>query len=130
MPYQTYWDEQLTDLYHIVLTENWTWVEFREVVKISYEMLGKLERDIDLVIAFQSDLPIGSAIMHFTYAGEQPKNIRHTVLLNSTKLTTKEFVETVIGAVDRMKGWQGPKFVVTLGEARAYIRELRDKDTV
>ena len=125
MPYQCHWDEEVSDLYHIAMTDKWTWQEFREAIKTSYQMLGALDRNVDIIQAFYSDLPIGSAIMHFTYAGEQPSNIRHTVLLNATSMTNNLFVEFIVDTVDRMKHWQGPKFVQTVEEARTYIKGLR-----
>lgn len=128
MPYRTMWDEEVEKLYRIEFYDNWTWEEYKEGYTTTYEMLGKLDYKLDLVQGLLSDLPAGSAILNITVAGQQPPNIRHTVLLNQTGKTHQQFVEYIVGAVKRMKGWTGPKFVDTLGEARAYIRELREKE--
>lgn len=109
--------------------DTWTWREFRAVTKEAYAVLGALNSDVDLIQGFYSEFPEGSAVMHFLYAGEQPTNVRHTVILNATGMSNQLFIESIVQTVDRLRGWDGPKFVTTLDEARTYLQSLREAKT-
>jgi hypothetical protein len=130
MPVQCFWDDDAKTIYCVHMHDTWTWDEFTNAVKESYAMLGKLDYRVDFVMGFLSSLPEdGSAMMPLTYAGEnQPPNIRHTVMLNATGRATTMFMQSIIGAVDAVNEWVGPKFVESMEECRQYLQELRAKE--
>ena len=127
MPAKTFWDDEEKTIYCVHMEDEWNWDDFIEAVKKSYEMLGQVEYKVDFVMGFLSPLPAGGAIIPLTYAGEnQPPNIRHTVMLNQTGRATTMFMTSLIGAVDAVHEWEGPKFVESMQEARDYLHSLRD----
>jgi len=121
------WDDEARTLYRVEMLDEWTWDDFTAVIKEAYEMLGKLTQKVDFIMAFYSPLPEGSALQPLAYAGVQPPNIRHTVMLNQTGLGTTLFMSSLIEAVDRVHEWHGPKFVSTLEEARSYLKSLEEQ---
>ena len=125
MAHEAYWDDQIPDLYIIKFLETWTWQEFQQAIASSYEYLKNEQRTLDVVVGFYNQFPLGSAVLHLTFAGEQPSNIRHTVMINETNINTQQFVETLISSVDRMKGWHGPTFVEDVEQARKTIQKMR-----
>lgn len=127
MPAKCFWDDDEKTLYCVHMDDKWTWDDFLKAIKESYAMLGELDYQVDFLMGFLSRLPSGGAIIPLTYAGEnQPPNIRHTVILNQSGRATTMFISSLVGAVDAVHDWDGPKFVESMEEAREYLQSLRE----
>lgn len=123
---RTLWDNEEKTCYRIELLEGWSWLDFSSVHTVSYTMLGKIEHDIDLIVVFSGKVPTGSSLGHLSAGGNQPPNMRHTVMVNATDMTTKIFVKSMIGTTVKLNEWVGPHFVDTLEEARDYLASLHE----
>ncbi|MGB7340934.1 MAG: hypothetical protein WBC91_18700 [Phototrophicaceae bacterium] len=121
---QGLWDNEEHTCYRIEFYEGWSWEDFGTIHKEKYAMLGKLEQHIDLIVLFLGRVPRGSSMGHLSAGGDQPPNIRHTVMVNATDLTTKIFVKSMIGSIVQLHNWVGPHFVDSLEEARLYLAQL------
>lgn len=129
-PTRALWDNEEKTCYRIEFLEGWSWLDFSTVHTIAYGMLGKIERDIDLIVAFSGRVPQTSSIGHLSAGGEQPANMRHTVFVNSTDFTTMSYVKSLNATVDELQEWVGPHFVDTLEEAREYLAGLLEESDV
>jgi hypothetical protein len=127
MPVEGIWDDETKTLFRIEMRDRWEWGEFDKVVKTGYDAIKGMKHNVNVIMAFYSDLPSGNAIPHLTYAGIQPTNVRHTVMINQSGLATDLFIQSLINAVDKVHEWEGPKFVYSLEEARTYLKGLEEK---
>lgn len=125
---QALWDNEEKTCYRIEFLEGWSWQDFSTVHTIAYGMLGKIERDIDLIVVFSGRVPQTSLIGHLSVGGDQPTNMRYTVFVNSTDFTTMLFIKSINATVDELQEWVGPHFVDTLEEARDYLAGLEESD--
>jgi len=121
------WDNEEKSCYRIEFLDNWSWQDFSQIHIESYAMLGKVDRRIDLIVVFLGHVPNGSSMGHLSAGGVQPDNIRHTVMVNATDLTTQLFVKSMIGTVVKLHEWVGPHFVDSIEEARDYLAGLRQQ---
>lgn len=119
------WDNQAKTCYRIEFLTGWKWKDFEEIHKEVYAMLGQLDHDVDLIVVFQGRVPRGGAALRaLGVGGDQPTNVRHTVMVNSTSLATKMFMQSLVDIIDSLQDWEGPKFVDTLAAARAYLTNM------
>ncbi len=127
MPISTQWDDAAQTIYRVNLDAlDWTWAEFTEVIRNSYDLIQSTERTVHLILWFKgSRLPTGNVLAHMRVAGStQPKNLRHTVLINESG----SFLERIIETVDRTRGWEGPAILDSLAAARDYLAEKVQAD--
>lgn len=121
MPITCDWDTEDDRIYVLTCTELWTWEDFAREIDIAYRFLASQPNDVDFVMAFNNYIPPGDARKHLMYAGEQPKNIRHTVFLNEAG----NLIKMILKKVDKAKGWEGPAFTLSIAETREVIDRQR-----
>ncbi|MAS36539.1 MAG: hypothetical protein CL610_21220 [Anaerolineaceae bacterium] len=125
MPITHQWDDDAATIYRIELAgEDWTWPQFSAAVRQVYDYLGETGRIVHVIMWFQGPLPPGDALSNLRAGGMQPSNIRHTVLVNDAG----RFLEALIDSVVRVRGWDGPKFVKSLDDARDRVAALIAQD--
>ncbi len=117
MPVTAGWDEEVKSIYIVQCVAPWEWVEFANVIRESFEKLGKLDTPVDLMMAFDDNLPKGNAMQYLSIAGQQPPNFRHTVMVNRSG----RFLEMIVKTADKARGWEGPAFVKTIDDGREYL---------
>lgn len=121
------WDNEEKTLCSVEMRGEWVWKNFTDKIKESYTMIAEFDHDVNFIFGFYSKLPIGEkALQPLTYAGHQPSNIRHTVIVNQSGLASKLFMQSMVSTVARVNEWNGPKFLDTMEEARAYLQRLKE----
>lgn len=121
------WDDEAKTLCCVEMRDTWQWQDFSDKIKEVYEMIAQLDHEVNVVFGFYSKLPEGErALPHLTRAGHQPSNIRHTVIVNQSGLASKLFMQSLISTVDKVNEWNGPKFLDTMEDARAYLQRLKE----
>lgn len=117
MPTKAYWDNQDRTIYCVELNADWTWEEFDQIIDDIYGMLDRYGKDVDFILCFNSDLPLGNAVVHLEKGGTQPPNIKRTVFVNHAGPLLNQFVRRA----DRQNGWDGPEFAPTIEDARKML---------
>ena len=121
---QGVWDNDDKTCFRIEVHAGWTWDDFKDIHTDSYALLAAENRPIDLMVVYLAQIPTSNgSFSAFSVGGKQPKNIRHTVFVNSTDLGTAMFVQSIIDSVIQINRWTGPKFVDSIEQARDYLRE-------
>lgn len=121
MPVTCDWDDDDNRIYVLHCTELWTWEDFERAVDRAYRLLASQSHDVDFVMQFNNYMPLGDAKKRLMYAGEQPTNLRHTVILNEAG----NLIKMILRKVDKAKGWQGPAFAYSMEQAREAINTQR-----
>ena len=120
------WDDEEKTLCSVEMRGDWKWQDFSDKIKEAYEDIATLNHDVNFIFGFYSKMPEGEmALPHLTFAGHQPPNIRHTMIVNQSGLASKLFMQSLISSVDKVNEWNGPKFLDTMEEARAYLERLK-----
>jgi hypothetical protein len=121
------WDDEAKTLCTVEMRDEWKWQDFSDKIKEAYNKIATYGHDVNFVFGFYSKMPEGEkALPHLTLAGHQPKNIRHTVIVNQSGLASKLFMESLVSSVAKVNEWNGPKFLDTMEEARAYFERLKE----
>jgi hypothetical protein len=114
------WDNEEKTVYLVEMAgSDWTWPQFSEKIQEAYKILEEDGRRVHVIMWFKTIPTSGDAISNLRMGGIQPKNVRHTVMINNTG----RFFEMITQNVVRSRGWVGPKIVSTLEDARAYLIE-------
>ena len=120
MPITHYWDNEEKTVYLVEMAgSDWMWPHFSEKIQEAYKILEADGRQVHVIMWFKTIPTSGDAISNLRMGGIQPKNVRHTVMINNTG----RFFEMITQNVVRSRGWVGPKIVPTLEEARDYLIE-------
>ncbi|MEM6285010.1 MAG: hypothetical protein AAF787_22655 [Chloroflexota bacterium] len=123
MPLVSEWDNAEQTVYRIEVSGKWDWNALTSDVLDVYQEIGRIEHDVDFILAFLSPLPAGDALHHLMYiGGKQPANLKRTVFVNGAGGLLVALVDTIA----RSKGFDGPKFVRSVDEARLYLLEPAD----
>jgi len=121
------WDNEAKTLCCVEMRGEWKWQDFSDKIKEAYALIATFDYKVNFIFGFYSNLPEGEkALPHLTFAGQQPANIRHTVIVNQSGLASKLFMQSIISSVDKANEWNGPKFLDTMEEARAYLKRLKE----
>lgn len=127
MPITHQWDNEEKTVYRVDMDAgDWTWPQFSQKIQEAYKLLEADGRRVHVIMCFNSALPPGDAISNLRIGGIQPKNIRHTVMVNGGG----RFLEVITSNVARSRGWVGPKIVLTLEEGREYLIEKDVEDGI
>lgn len=127
MPAEIVWDNEEKTLCCVEMRGEWKWQDFTDKITEAYELIARFDYKVNFVFGFYSKMPEGEkALPHLTFAGHQPPNIRHTVIVNQSGLASKLFMQSIISSVDKVNEWNGPKFLDTMEEARAYLKRLKE----
>ncbi|MEL6148057.1 MAG: hypothetical protein AAFV33_07870 [Chloroflexota bacterium] len=120
MPFVSEWDNEAQTVYRIEFTDKWDWDTFTSEVLAVYRMIGERDHNVDIIVGFMSPLPKGDALHNLTYAGsKQPPNLKRTVFINQAGALLTAIVHTIATS----RGYDGPKFVESVEEARYYLEE-------
>jgi len=124
MPVNGGWDSGLEQVYVLNCEGLWTWEQFERGVDAAYTLLATQPGDVDFIMNFAGEIPPGDAMKRLTYAGEQPTNVRHTVVINANNV----LMRMIFNKVDKQKGWDGPAFVPSIEDARTELKKLRSRN--
>ncbi len=127
MPITHQWDNDEQTVYRVDMDgTDWTWHNFSEKIQEAYKVLEADGRRVHVVMCFNGPLPSGDAISNLRMGGIQPKNVRHTVMVNSGG----RFLEVITNNVAKQRGWIGPKIVPAMEDAREYLIEKDQEDGI
>lgn len=128
MPVINKWDNEEKTIYLFIMRGDWEWSDYQDAMREGYEAIKTVSHKVDIIYAYISKLPTGDAIHYLTLASEaQPPNCYRSVMVNPRG----EILQMVIGAVDNMRNWEGPKFVDRIEDARQHLllEQAKDKDS-
>jgi len=126
MPIINQWDNTEKTVYLFIMYDEWDWSDYQANMRDGYEAIKTVSHKVDIIYAYVSGLPSGDAIHYLTLASEaQPANCYRSVIVNPKG----EILQMMIGAVDNMRNWEGPKFVNTVDEARQYLIQAASENT-
>lgn len=116
------WDNEEETCLLMELGSGWSWKEFVVAVDKAHAMVAEKGYNVNFIMLWKSSLPPGPDAMPSLKhsGGTQPPNLRHTVMVNKST----HFLDIVIKNTDRKNGWEGPKIVRTVEDAREYLATL------
>ena len=121
------WDNDEKTLCSVEMRDTWAWQDFTDKIKEAYDTIAEFDYDVNFIFGFYSSLPKDErALKPLTYAGHQPPNIRHTVIVNQSGFASKLFMQSMVTTVAKVNEWNGPKFLDTMEEARVYLQRLKE----
>jgi len=124
MPIINQWDNDEKTIYTFIMRGTWEWADFQDALRKGYEQIKGVSHAVDVVYVYVSELPQGDAVQYMMLASEaQPKNCHRSVIVNPGR----DILKMIVGAIDNMNQWEGPKFVDTLEEARMYLADEDNK---
>lgn len=116
------WDDETETCFVMELNSGWTWKEYITAIDEVHALIATKEHDVNLIMDWKASLPPGKdAMPAFKHSGgTQPPNLRHTVMVNKST----RFLDILIANTDRQNGWEGPKIVQNVNDARKYLATL------